>query len=72
MKILKFFLLLFIAFSFVSCAAKEEKAPKYPSTKRESDERKSGRAMLFYDQAEEDADPENDVIVIPPPKKNKD
>lgn len=38
---------------------------KYPRKPDVSDERKSGPAMLFYEAAEIDADP-NDVIVIPP------
>ncbi len=49
------------------CAApdKENGVMKYPRKPADNPERKSGPAMLFYEAAEEDADP-NDVIVIPP------
>ncbi len=58
-----------ICFLICSCASSPpaKKSTSYPK-KSDSTERKSGPAMIFYEQAEEDLDPYN-VIVIPPDKK---
>lgn len=50
-----------------SCASstQPDSVGKYPRKPVGDPERKSGPAMLFYEAAEEDADP-NKVIVIPP------
>ena len=58
-----------ICFFLCSCATSPpaEKPTYYPK-KSDSTERKAGRAMLFQEQAEEDLDPYN-VIVIPPDKR---
>ena len=66
-------LLLAVMLLFTSCAAMTtapEEYVKYPRKPADKPERKSGQAMLFYEAAEEDADPGN-VIVIPPDEKNK-
>ncbi len=57
----------------VSCASapspdSPQEATKYPRKPADDPERKSGPAMLFYEAAEEDADPAR-VIVIPPDNK---
>lgn len=53
---------------FGSCAHKEQSlSDKYPRKPNETSERKSGRAMLFYEQAEKDMDVNNSVIVVEPP-----
>jgi len=58
-----------ICFLICSCASSPpaKKSISYPK-KSDSTERKAGRAMIFQEQAEEDLDPYN-VIVIPPDKK---
>ena len=58
-----------ICFFLCSCATSPpaEKPTYYPK-KSDSTERKAGPAMIFQEQAEEDLDPHN-VIVIPPGKK---
>lgn len=48
-----------------STAPPQGNADKYPRKPADNQERKSGAAMLFYEAAEEDADPDK-VIVIPP------
>lgn len=48
----------------------QQKVEKYPHKPAVSDERKSGPAMFFYEAAENDADP-NEVIVIPPDDKKQ-
>jgi len=62
-------LFFFICFFLCSCATSPpaEKSTYYPK-KSDSTERKAGPAMIFQEQAEEDLDPYN-VIVIPPDKK---
>lgn len=64
-------LILFFSICFLisSCASSPpaKKSTSYPK-KSDYTERKAGPAMLFYEQAEEDLDPYN-VIVIPPDKK---
>jgi len=57
---------------FGSCAPKEQSlSDKYPRKPNESSERKSGRAMLFYEQAEKDMDVNDSVIVIEPPSADE-
>jgi len=60
-------LLLSAVLMLVACAPVTEtnSAEKYPRKPADDPERKSGPAMLFYEAAEEDADPSK-VIVIPP------
>ena len=62
---------LFFSFCFLLCSCASsppaKKSTYYPK-KSDSTERKAGPAMIFYEQAEEDLDPYN-VIVIPPDKK---
>ena len=55
-----------------SCSApvQQEKALKYPRKPLDNPERKSGLPMLFYEAAEENADPSN-IIVTPPEKKEE-
>lgn len=69
-RIFYIFVVTFTAILFSGCAANtpQPKVEKYPRKPAVSDERKSGPAMLFYEAAEEDADP-NNVIVIPPEEK---
>ena len=58
---------------FTSCAATTtapDEFVKYPRKPADNPERKSGAAMLFYEAAEEDADP-GKVIVTPPEEKKK-
>ena len=67
---MKQFVLFFsICFFLCSCATSP---PAKKNTlyfkKPDSTERKAGPAMMFFEQAEEDRDP-YDVIVIPPDKK---
>lgn len=52
------------------CAAPvhKESVEKYPRKPADNPERKSGLPMLFYEAAEEDADP-NNIIVTPPAEK---
>ncbi len=65
----RFVLFFSICFFLCSCASSPpaKKSTYYPK-KSDSTERKAGPAMIFYEQAEEDLDPYN-VIVIPPDKK---
>ena len=49
--------------------APEQTTMKYPKMPADDSERKSGPAMLFYEAAEEAADPSTNVIVTPPPEK---
>ena len=65
----RFVLFFSICFLLCSCATSPpaKKPPSYPK-KSDSTERKAGPAMIFYEQAEEDLDPYN-VIVIPPDQR---
>lgn len=42
----------------------------YPKVQADTSERKAGKAMLFYERAEEDADVHN-VVVTPPEEKKE-
>lgn len=57
----------------VSCAASEPSlSSRYPKKPGDTTERKAGRAMMFYEQAEKDLDVNQSVIVVePPPAENK-
>jgi hypothetical protein len=59
-------------FLLTSCSTQtqQQKTLKYPRKPVDNPERKSGPAMLFYESAEEDADP-NSIIVIPPDSNTK-
>lgn len=66
------------ALLLVSCFAKEPAPVKQSSTaeyfekKPGGGDRKAGPGMMLMEQAEEDADPSADLIVIPPdPNKKK-
>ena len=66
------------ALLLVSCSAKEQLRKKNSSTteylerKPGSSDRKAGAGMMLMEQAEKDADPSADLIVIPPdPNKEK-
>ena len=54
-----------LALGSCATAPAPDTAEKYPRKPEDNSERKSGPAMLFYEAAEEDADP-NKVIVVPP------
>lgn len=63
-----------LSFTFllmVGCAAPAKERVRYPRKPADTEGRKAGPAMLLYEQAEEDLDPNNDVIVIPPPDKKE-
>ena len=67
----KTLLLIMIPLFLWSCASPQQQAQdKYPQKPDDNPERKSGPAMLFYEAAETDADP-NNVIVIPPDQNEK-
>jgi len=69
---IRMFLLLLIVVLTGGCTNKTTipATEKYPKQNIVSEERKSGPAMLFYEAAEADADP-NNVIVIPPNDSTK-
>lgn len=65
------FLPLVILFVFMlSCTSSTspKQTMKYPRKPADDSERRSGPAMLLYEAAEKEADP-NNVIVVPPEKK---
>lgn len=64
---------LIVLVSLTGCAhsPQKETAMKYPRKPADNPERKSGLPMLFYEEAEKDADV-NDVVVIPPAEKKQD
>ena len=53
------------------CAEKPQRAPIYERKAADDSERRSGPAMLLYEQAEIDQDINENVIVIPPDQKKK-
>lgn len=65
--------LIFLALIFLAGCSGVQKTPepRYPKINSGDSERKSGRAMLFYEQAEKDLDINESVIVIPPDEKKK-
>lgn len=66
------FMTLAVSLLLFGCADKEPTAAdKYPKIDKGGGERKSGPAMLFYEQAEKDADLTDSVIVIPPKEKKE-
>lgn len=56
---------------FTGCTEKQQRVPIYERKAADNSERRSGPAMLLYEQAELDQDINNSVIVIPPEKKEK-
>lgn len=53
-----------------SCAEKKPRlSDTFPKKPESNSERKAGRAMLFYEQAEKDLDINDSVIVIPPDER---
>ncbi len=55
----------------MGCAEKQQKVPIYGRKAADNSERRSGPAMLLYEQAELDQDINETVIVIPPGEKIK-
>lgn len=55
----------------LGCSISQKAAEKYPRMPNNDSERKSGPAMLLYEQAEKDADINENVILTPPKKKEK-
>lgn len=54
----------------VGCtSADKDFLARYPKKPADNPERKAGRAMLFYEQAEKDMDINTSVIVVQPPEK---
>lgn len=66
-------LLIVLALSLflMGCAEKQERVPIYERKAADNSERRSGPAMLLYEQAELDQDINDSVIVIPPDEKIK-
>lgn len=64
-------ILITAVFLLAGCASKEQPSSRYKKISNGDSERKSGRAMLFYEQAEKDLDINETVIVIPPDEKKK-
>lgn len=56
---------------FTGCAEKQQRVPIYERKAADNSERRSGPAMLLYEQAELDQDINDSVIVIPPGEKGK-
>jgi len=63
---LKSALLIATGLLLLSGCARQETDMKYPRKPADNPERKSGLPMLIYEAAEEDADINTNVIVIPP------
>ncbi|MFT5700013.1 MAG: hypothetical protein ACI8ZB_002883 [Desulforhopalus sp.] len=62
---------LILCLFFAGCAGNQQKVPIYQRTTVDDSERRSGPAMLLYEQAEIDQDINENVIVIPPDKIKK-
>lgn len=56
---------------FTGCAGQRQTVPIYERRTVDDSERRSGPAMLLYEQAEIDQDINENVIVIPPDEKKK-
>ena len=56
---------------FTGCAEKQQRLPIYERRAADDSERRSGPAMLLYEQAELDQDINENIIVIPPGEKDK-
>lgn len=54
------------------CTVAEKKSANYPRKPNDTSSRKAGAAMLLYEQAENDMDVNENVIVIPPEEKTSD
>lgn len=57
---------------FTGCAQQQQKVPIYERKTVDDSERRSGPAMLLYEQAEIDQDINENVIVTPPDEKKTD
>lgn len=58
---------LFACLLIMGCSSSHQNSTMmYPRKPADTDNRKAGRAMLFYEQAEKDLDVNNSVIVVPP------
>ncbi len=67
-----YFLTGIVLLLITSCAPKEPGLSSlYPKKPADTTERKPGRAMYFYEQAEKDADINDSDIVVEPPKKKE-
>lgn len=62
-------IMLSICIFFSGCAGSGGEDVKYPRKPVDTEGRKAGPAMLLYEQAEEDSDVNNSVVVIPPQAK---
>ena len=60
-----------LCFFFTGCVQKQQRVPIYERKAADDSERRSGPAMLLYEQAEIDQDINENVIVIPPDQKKK-
>lgn len=56
----------------IGCSTQQPSSPVYPGKPADTENKKSGAAMLFYEQAEKDMDVNTNVTVIPPEKDAKD
>jgi hypothetical protein len=56
---------------FTGCAEKQKRVPIYERKAADDSERRSGPAMLLYEQAELDQDINENIIVIPPGENDK-
>lgn len=56
---------------FTGCTERPQRVPIYERKAADNSERRSGPAMLLYEQAELDQDINDSVIVIPPGEKDK-
>ncbi len=60
-----------LCFFLAGCAEKQQRVPIYGRKAADDSERRSGPAMLLYEQAELDQDINENIIVIPPGEKDK-
>ena len=60
-----------LCFFLTGCAEKPQRVSIYERKAADDSERRSGPAMLLYEQAELDQDINDSVIVIPPEEKDK-
>lgn len=64
-----FFGVLALSFFLCGCTVAEKNSVNYPRKPNDTSSRKAGAAMLLYEQAENDMDVNENVIVIPPEGK---
>ena len=67
----KLLIYLALCFFLVACTEKQQRVSIYERKAADDSERRSGPAMLLYEQAEIDLDVNNNVIVTPPEKKDE-